>query len=212
MENPSLRVSGSGSNTSRTFIAEAYQEDEYGQRAIDKSTGEQGYVDDERSCFWKYDDNDYVWQSRPFERRQVKRRKGKGIGKGKSPGRFKRIRNEYLDEEQKQDNDWRTEEDSVWWSKKRPFKKERTNFLNAILVLFFRIKNQTRSSSQTKDRVQIRVEEEKKVHILNQVFLPQNRQVKKDMVILGNHSNFTDDSSSSATRGTTAWYGTRHTA
>ena len=51
MENPSLRVSHSGSNTSRTFIAENYPEDEYGLWAIDESAGEQGYVDDERSCF-----------------------------------------------------------------------------------------------------------------------------------------------------------------
>ena len=128
MENPSLRMCGSGSNTSTTFIAENYREYEYGLWAIDESTGKHGYVEDERSCFWKYDDNEYVWQSRPFERRQVKRRKWKGKGKGKSPGRFKRIRNAYLDEEQKQDNDWRTEQDSVWWSKEKAFQKGKNKF------------------------------------------------------------------------------------
>ena len=40
MENPSLRVRGSGGNASRTFIAENYPEDEYGPWAIDDSTGE----------------------------------------------------------------------------------------------------------------------------------------------------------------------------
>ena len=38
MENPSLRVSSSGSNTSRTYIAENYPEDEYGLWAIDEFT------------------------------------------------------------------------------------------------------------------------------------------------------------------------------
>ena len=144
MENPSLRVSGSGSDSSRAFIAENYPEDDYGLVAIDESTGEQGYADDERSCSWTWDDNEYVWQCGPFKSRQVKRRKGKR--KRKWPrGVFKRIGNAYLGEEQTQGN--------VWWQERerRPFEKERTNFLKTILVLFFKIKVQTRSSSQTKE-------------------------------------------------------------
>ena len=65
----------------RTFIVEACAEDDFGQWATDEVTSEQGYIDDERSCFW--DGNEYPWQSRPFKRRQVKRRKGKGKGTGK---------------------------------------------------------------------------------------------------------------------------------
>ena len=38
MENPSLRVSSSGSNTSRTYIAENYPKDEYDLWAIDELT------------------------------------------------------------------------------------------------------------------------------------------------------------------------------
>ena len=87
MENPSLRVGGHGGSTNRTFIVENYAEDEYGQWPTDEVTGEQGYIDDERSCFWTWDDTEYAWQSRPFKGRQVKRRKGKGKGKGK--GGFK---------------------------------------------------------------------------------------------------------------------------
>ena len=34
-----------------------------------------------RSCFWTWDDNEYVWQTRRFQNRQVKRRKVKGKGK-----------------------------------------------------------------------------------------------------------------------------------
>ena len=34
----------------------------------DEVTGEQGYIDDERSCFWTWDDDEYAWQSRRFKR------------------------------------------------------------------------------------------------------------------------------------------------
>ena len=81
---------------SRTFSVQEYAEDDFGQRAKDEVTGEQGYVDDERSCFWTWDDTEGVWQSRAFKGRLVKKRKkekekakakakekGKGKGKGK---------------------------------------------------------------------------------------------------------------------------------
>ena len=44
-----------GGTTSRTFIVEDYSEDENGQWATDEVTGEQGYIGDERSCFWTWD-------------------------------------------------------------------------------------------------------------------------------------------------------------
>ena len=97
----------------------------------------------------------------------------------------------YLGEEQTQENDWWSEEASVWcgpMARKagKAFRKERTKYLKAILVLFLKKKVQTRICNQTKERVKIRGEEEKKVPILNEDFLPQNRQVKKDVAILGN--------------------------
>ena len=59
MENPSLRVSGHGSRMNRTFIVEDCAEDDF-EWATDEVTGEQGYIDDERSCFWTWDDNEYA--------------------------------------------------------------------------------------------------------------------------------------------------------
>ena len=112
MENPSLRVSGHGGTTNRTFIVENFAEDEFGQWAIDEVTGEQGYIDDERSCFWTWDDNEYTWQSRQFKGRQVRRRKGKG--KGKVKGGFKGTRRAFLGEEQAQDPEWWSDEDCAW--------------------------------------------------------------------------------------------------
>ena len=67
MENPSLRLSGHVSSTNRTFIVEDHAEDDFGQWAKDEVTGEQGYIDDERSCFWTWDDVECAWQSRPFK-------------------------------------------------------------------------------------------------------------------------------------------------
>ena len=78
MENPSLRVSGHVRGMNRTFIVEDFAEDDFGQWAKDEVTGEQDYVDDERSYFWTLDDTECVWQSRPYQGRQLKRRKGKG--------------------------------------------------------------------------------------------------------------------------------------
>ena len=59
MENPSLRVSGHVSSMNRTFIVEDDAEDDFVQWAKNGVTGEQGYIDDERSCFWTWDDNEY---------------------------------------------------------------------------------------------------------------------------------------------------------
>ena len=53
-------------------------------------SGEQGYIDDERSCFWIRDDNEYAWQSRPFKGRQVRRRKGKEKRKKENGSKGKR--------------------------------------------------------------------------------------------------------------------------
>ena len=92
MENPSLRVSGHGGSTNRTFIVEHYPEDEYGQWTTDEATGEQS--------------------------RHVKKKKN-GKGKGKGKGGFKRTGRAFLGEEQAQDPEWWSEEDSVWWSKEK---------------------------------------------------------------------------------------------
>ena len=96
-----------------TFIAEDYAENDFGQWAKDEVTGEQGYVDDERSCF----NTECAWQSRPFKGRQVKRRKEKG--KGKHKGISKRSGRAFLGEEPAQDSEMWSEEDSAWWTTQR---------------------------------------------------------------------------------------------
>ena len=63
-------VSGHVRSMNRKFIEEDCAEDDFGQWAKDEVTGEQGYVDDERSCFWTWDDTECVWQSRLYKGRQ----------------------------------------------------------------------------------------------------------------------------------------------
>ena len=75
-------------------------------------TGEQGNIDDDRSCFWTWDDTERAWQSRPIKGCQVKRRKGKGKEKGK--GRPKRTGRAFFGDEQVQDPEWWSEEDVAW--------------------------------------------------------------------------------------------------
>ena len=113
MQNPSLFVSGHDGRPNRTFIVEDYPEDESGQWATDEAIGEQGYIDDERSCFWTWDDNEQAWQSSQFKSREPKRRKGKGKGgfKGTGKAHFS------------QDPEWWSEEVRDWWSKGKKSRK-----------------------------------------------------------------------------------------
>ena len=79
MENPSLRVNRYGGQTGRKFIVENVIEDEFGQWATDEETGEQGYVDDEGSCFWTWNNKECAWKSRLIQEPQIeeKRKKAK---------------------------------------------------------------------------------------------------------------------------------------
>ena len=74
MENPSLRANGHGGSTNRTFIVDNFCEDEFGQWTTDEVIGEQGYVDDEGSCSWTWDNHEYAWQSRPCRSRKLKKK------------------------------------------------------------------------------------------------------------------------------------------
>ena len=120
MENPSLRVNGHGGSTNRTFIVQNHAEDESEQWTTDEVTGEQGHIDDERSCVWTWDNNRVcVTVQTVLKGLQVRRRNGKGKGKGG----FKRTGRAILGEEQAQDTQWWSEEDFAWWSKGKRGKK-----------------------------------------------------------------------------------------
>ena len=113
MENPSLRVNGHGGSLNRPFIVEDCSEDDFGQWATDEMTDEHGYIDDEKSCFCTWDDNEYAWQSRPFKKKH--REKMKANPKGPEE--------HFLEKKTAQDPQWWSEKDFALWSKRKKGKK-----------------------------------------------------------------------------------------
>ena len=204
-------------HANRTFIIENYAEDEYGQRATDEATGAHGYTEEERSYFSTGDDNKYVWQSRKFQDRHVKR--GKGKGKGKAKGGSKRIGNAYCGEEQTQDNNWWSEEDSVWWSKCKKGKKGLSKGKNKFPESDSRTFQDQGSDKEfqsdkgtSKDQSGRGIESAYSQSGFSASESPCEEGYGHSWESSDWYSNFTDDSSSSATRGTTEWCGTGHTA
>ena len=101
MENPSLRVNRHGGSTSKTLIVEGYAEDEFGQRATDEVTGEQGYFGDERSCFLDMGRHrvhlavQTIQEQPSKKKRQEKERKRKSKGGFKRTGRVFLVKNKH---------------------------------------------------------------------------------------------------------------------
>ena len=159
MENPSLRVSGHVSSMNRTFIVEDDAEDEFGQWAKGEVTGEQSYVDDERSCFWTWDDTQCAClgvqtiQGPPGEK---KKRKGK------------RKRQRTIQKDQKSILWWWASarsrmvarNDKVWWSKGKKGKKACQKAMMASMRVGFRLyqpdkgasKDYTQNKGKRKDK------------------------------------------------------------
>ena len=105
-------------------------------------TGDQGYVDDERSCFWTWDDTEGVWQSNPHKGRQLKRRKGRS--RSKVTGRA------FYGQEQAQDLELWSEEDLAWWSKGKQSKKDFSKSSAVRKKAQARISHRTRAEERTK--------------------------------------------------------------
>ena len=98
MENPSLRVTGHGGSTNRTFIVEKYAEDEFGQWAIDEVTGEQGNNDDKKIVFLDMGrQREYLAVQTVFSSSSEEKN---CRGKGKGKGRFKGTGRAFLGQEQ----------------------------------------------------------------------------------------------------------------
>ena len=184
MEDPSLRVSGHVNSMNKTFVVEDYGEDEFAQWTKDEVTGEQGHVDDERSCFWTWDDTDCVWQPRPFKGRQVKRRKGKG--KGKHKGISKGSGRAFIGEQQAQDSEMWSEDDFAWWTKGRKGKKGLSKNNDGLQKGGFRRyqpdKGARKDYSQNKGKQSSKKEKARKKLIRNPDFQPLKHLKKKNLM------------------------------
>ena len=172
----------------RTFIVETYAGDDFGQWAKDEVTGEQGHVDDERSCFWTWDDTEGVWQSRPLKGRQVKRKKRQG--KRKAQRETNRSGRTFLGEEQSQDSEMWSEEDFAWWTKgrkaRRACQEAMMAFRRVVFALTSERKAQTRIIPRTKARESSKKEKARKKLILNRDLQLLKHPEKKNMAMPGN--------------------------
>ena len=122
-------------------------------------TCEHSYVDDERSCFWTWDDTEGVWQSRSSKGRQLKRKRICGQKKT------------LLDDSK----DVRARSQKAFIAIKR-----------VVFVLSSHIKVQARIIPRTKARESSKKEKAKKKLILDLYFQPLKHLKKKDIAIPGN--------------------------
>ena len=160
MDNPSLRVNRSGGNIDRTFIVVDCIEDEFGQWATDEVNGEQGYVDDERSCFWTWGNNESAWKPRPFWSRKLKKKeKGKRKGKDGSKGAGRA----FLGEVQAQESELWSEEDCAWWSIEYEARKAFQKVVQAFGRVGFAVNHQKRGQAMilTRTKAEARIKKGK---------------------------------------------------
>ena len=141
--------------------------------------------------------------------------------KGNGKGGFKSTGKAYLGEEQTQDTEWWSEENSVWWSKG---KMRRERFFGRWKT--FLCENDSRTYQPQKGTgneyypYKGRGKEQKRKG--KEGAIPQSRLSASETPSEEGYghscksddwySSLSDDSSNSATRGTTAWYGVRQTA
>ena len=157
MENPSLRVSGHVSSMNRICIVEDCPEDDFGQWATDEVTGEQGYIDDERSCFWTWDDTECAWQSRPLRGREEKEKekekeKVKEMVKDDPKGREEH----YLAMSRYKNPEWWwSEKDFDWWSKEKKGKKDCQKAMMAFRRVVFALTSQTKAQARIIPRTKV---------------------------------------------------------
>ena len=72
MEHPSLRVSGHGGSTSRTFIVEKKWETNVDNGPQTKQPVSKVPLMMKGRVFWTWDDNAYAWQSKKFKDREMR--------------------------------------------------------------------------------------------------------------------------------------------
>ena len=140
MENLPLCVSGHVSSMNRTFIVENYAEDDFGQCAKDDVAGEQGYIDDERSCFWTWGRRWVCLAVQTIQGPSSEKKKGKRNKKRKGSIQKEWNRNSLATNRCKIPNGG--QKNFAWWSKAKKgnlteqeedcFSRETERFVNEI--------------------------------------------------------------------------------
>ena len=167
-----------GGRTSRTFIVEDFLEDELGQQATDEVTGEQGYVDDERSCFGR---GTTTFRSRKLKTKVTAKERAKMDQK--EPEELSLVNSKHTNQNcglkkivlgGLRENEAR-----------KTFRKVMKAFGEVAFALTHQKRVQAMISTRTKAEARIKKKRTKKVLILSQDIQPLKHTVKKEMAIPG---------------------------
>ena len=84
-QNPSSRVSGQGQRGQRSFcvLEDGILEGTTGYWVQDNETLEEGFIGEFEDIFWTWDDENSAWQTKPLQRRNLRRGPKKGKSKRK---------------------------------------------------------------------------------------------------------------------------------
>ena len=208
---------GHGGSTNRTFIVDNFSEDEFGQWTTDEVIGEQGYVDDEGLCSWTLDNHEYAWQSRPCRSRKLKKQiwaKERAKVDQQETEECPLVKN-------KRTNQNCGETRIVLGGPKaNEARKASRRVMKAFGKVVFALIHQTRVQAMIfyahkgrgKDQKGKGKEGAHPQSGLSASDTPSDEGHGRSWVSDDWYSSFSDDSSSSSCRGTTAWYDSRHTA
>ena len=138
-------------------------------------------MDDERSCFWTWDDIEYVWQCQKFKDRQLKRRKVKAKEKAREESKEKE---EYSLVENKHRILNGSLEKMVLGGPKEEeargvHRKVKIASLKMASHLPYQKRMQAKISTRTKAEERNKKERARKVLILTVVFPPRKHPMKK---------------------------------
>ncbi|OLQ10788.1 hypothetical protein AK812_SmicGene5490 [Symbiodinium microadriaticum] len=85
VDNPLLAPSGHGGRKTFLVIEEGYLDNQEGYWVEDEEDGAERFLEADEDSFWVYDEENYSWFQRRFQRRKMKRGfKGQRKGKGKA--------------------------------------------------------------------------------------------------------------------------------
>ena len=145
----------------------------------------EGYIVDERSCFWTWDDNEYAWQSRPLKGRLVKRINGKvkvnADPEGSAEHSLSENKHKVLNGGQKRTLLGGPEEKN-----KKGWSKSNSGFQKGGFRPFQPDQGAGKDYTQNKDKR--KNQKGRKEFILNSDFHPLKHPVRKDMAMLGNRT------------------------
>ena len=102
VDNPLLAPSGHGGRKTFLVIDEGYLDSHEGYWVEDEEDGTEGFLEADEDTFWVYDDENYTWFQRRFQRKKDEERIQRRSPKRERQGRQRIRRKTLLQEEERQ--------------------------------------------------------------------------------------------------------------